>query len=596
MRILSKCGILFILCIATTTTVYGAQGNSSIAFRSFYPSSLPFCYRSLYLYYSLHYSALERIHANVSIVKGSGEEGYYPSGYFKESNGGLYEKGSFFICFKDYLGFKKVVVGNYLLSFGQGLLFGPIFPLLLTNPYYDLARYRDGIYLTRSVSKTKLLEGIAAEHRFGNFFLRPFVSWNRYDCTAGESSYYKYNDNDSDGIENEEDDDDFTGRGEDFPSGYSCKNDLLSCIGEEPGYANESERAKRNKLRENILGINLSSRWERLRMGATISYTFLNRLVDPYYNYDPDKGDKTGYFFRGKDLFASHYYFKLYNPVEVFGEIVATWHKTLSYYPEFNGDDSLAVGFSGGIRKRGERLGFIGWGAYLPAHLTNPHALEYPHGSHNIMCGLVGFHFFELQRRLTTWVYLYKELYSKDYPGHPETGFSYTISGEFPLGKRFKLRSKQRFMVIDNYFDAPLKRSYKIASRLSLKYDHTLPLGYGLCLENRFGNVAGEDLGIGTGIGGEIICKTRDFDASCAVFYFTTDKSRFAYLYPHEPSVAGWSFFPASVKGNGFTGSVILVKRFPPSFLIGTKFKYIIDLQEMSRNSGTFYITTEKYF
>ena len=136
---------------------------------------------------------------NLAIVKGCREPGYYPSGYFQDAGWGLYEKGSYYLYLREKFGFKKIIVGNYVPLFGQGLLFGGIFPVIIGNPYYDLARYRDTINPTSTVSKTVLLEGAAFEYLLGDLYLRPFVSWNRYDCTAGESDYYMYNDNAYDG-------------------------------------------------------------------------------------------------------------------------------------------------------------------------------------------------------------------------------------------------------------------------------------------------------------------------------------------------------------------------------------------------------------
>ncbi|GAH63531.1 unnamed protein product, partial [marine sediment metagenome] len=266
--------------------------------------------------------------------------------YFKDANRGFYENGSYYILLKDSFLCNKIILGNYIPKFGQGLLFGGNFPLFLSNPYYELARYRDGIYPTGSSSKTILLEGIALEYEYGNMYFRPFFSWNRYDCSAGESSYYKYNNNDYDDYINDIDDDDFTGIGEGFPRKYSCKTNLFTSIRGLPDYESPSNREKRNNLAEYIAGINVSMNQAVLKAGATVTYTRFNRLIDPYYNFDPEKGDKTGHWYRGKNLFSSSIYFKMYSPIEIFGEAIHTFHKNLSYYPEFNGGYTSALGFS----------------------------------------------------------------------------------------------------------------------------------------------------------------------------------------------------------------------------------------------------------
>ena len=178
--------------------------------------------------------------------------------------------------------------------------------------------------------KTVLLEGLALEYLLGNIYIRPFLSWNSYDCTAGESTYYKYKDNDNDGVPNDEDEDDFTGIGPSFPTTYSCKNSIFSSICEEPDYEIESDRAKRNNLSEYLFGINLSSHLDQVKVGGTLTYAFFNRLIDPYYNFDPGEGDKTGYSFRGMDYLSSSIYFKVYEPFEIFGEIVGSYNQKLS--------------------------------------------------------------------------------------------------------------------------------------------------------------------------------------------------------------------------------------------------------------------------
>ena len=97
------------------------------------------------------------------LLKGQGEPGYYPAGYFFDAQGGFFEQGSYYLLLTDINRFSKVIVGNYLPLFGQGLLFGGMGALIVSNPYYDMARYRDGIYPSGSSSKNVLMEGVALE-------------------------------------------------------------------------------------------------------------------------------------------------------------------------------------------------------------------------------------------------------------------------------------------------------------------------------------------------------------------------------------------------------------------------------------------------
>jgi len=425
--------VIFLLIYTNTIIAAKESDNNYLLLRYYYPSTETLSYENSYLSCHLNYNPVPGITLNSVLVKGQGEMGYYPEGFFMDSQKGLWEQGSYYLYLEKKLGINKIIVGNYSPLFGQGLLYGSSFPLIISNPYYDLARNRDGIYPKSSTSKNILLEGVALEYYRWDICFRTFFSWNTFDCSAGESDYYKYNDNDYDGITNDEDGDDFTGVEESFPEGYSCKNDLFSSIRDESDYGTFSDREKRNNLREYTLGLNLSRKWENLNAGSVFSYSRYNRLVDPYYNFDPQKGDKTGYFFRGKDFFSSSFYFKLYSSLEVFGEVCTTFYRRLSYYPEFNGDYIFSMGGAGGIRKKVGRVGLLLWGAYLPANLVNPHSLEYPEGCNNFAEAVVAFNWLKGLKKFNTWFNIYKQLYNRDLPGQEEVGISFNYSFDYPL-------------------------------------------------------------------------------------------------------------------------------------------------------------------
>jgi len=571
----------------------GTQKRDKITFRSYYPSDIPFNYQNLYLSYRLNWAPVENVTINLSLVKGSGAHGYYPQGYVYDSDRGLYEKGSYSILLEDYFKLHKIIVGNYLPLFGQGILFGGIFPLLWNNPYYELARYRNGIYPTGSSSKTVLLEGIALEYRTGVFAIRPFLSWNHYDCTAGESSYYKYNDNDWDGIHNEDDEDDFSGFSDEFPTGYSCKNNIFSAIRDEPDYEIESDREKRNNLSELLAGMNLSSRMDNLRIGWTVSYAQFNRLVDPYYNFDPGEGEKTSYYFRGKNYYSTNVYFKLYRPLEVFGEAAWTFYRSLSYYPEFHKDFISSIGFSGGIRKKINHIGLILWGSYIPPTLVNPHGQEYPDGLNNIASGLSGISFVKGKKRYAHWIYGYKELANKDNSNNFKTGISYSQRIELPLSEGILFRTKQNLEIVDHHYYAPDDLSRKISSKVSFKYSITEEVAAQFSLENRFGGPFGKKLFVGTGLSTELLYKKEKNRSSVQVIYYNTDSDRFATLYPYERSLYNWSFFAPSLNGNGFAGSLIGVRSFKSGMVAGSKIRYEIDLKDSSKRGITLYVMSE---
>jgi len=587
--------IFFLISINKIVDAAGSD-NNYLLLRYFYPSKEKLSYKNSYLSCHLNYSPVSGITFNSLIAKGQGENGYYPEGFFMESQNGLWEQGSYYIYLEEKFGIKKIIFGNYSPVFGQGLLYGSSFPLILSNPYYDLARNRDGIYPKSTTSKNILLEGIAFEYLKWDIYFRGFLSWNTFDCSAGESDYYKYNDNDYDGIPNDEDEDDFTGAEESFPEIYSCKNDLFSCIRDESDYGTLSDREKRNNLREYILGLNLSKKWENLHAGSVLSYSFYNRLVDPYYNFEPEKGDKTGYYFRGKNLFSSSFYFKLYSPVEIFGELCATFYRRLSYYTEFNGDHVFSMGGAGGIRKKIGRVGLLFWGAYIPANLVNPHSLEYPEGCNNFTEVIFSINWLKGLRKFNTWFNFYKELYNKDLPGEEEAGISFNYSFDYPLSLRSIYSFDQEIELVDNHYYAPGERVAKLATKTSLRYKLSEAWKIGAGLETRLGTPFGESLNKGIGIFSEAFYRKSNLDLMLYILYFNTDEDRFGYIYPFRHNLYNWYYIPESVHGNGLKGAIRLVKKYNKAFTLGSKIEGIFDFFKSSRREIVIYLFSEYTF
>ncbi|MGQ9614768.1 MAG: hypothetical protein ACUVWJ_00010 [Spirochaetota bacterium] len=583
--------------------MYGVIGNVTssaeeidrgfLNIRTYYPSDLMPGYEALYLSYRLKYKPVENVTFGVSLLKGSGESGYYPRGYIGDSETGLYEKASFYLLFEDCLKLNKIIAGNYIPLFGQGLLFGGAFPLIFYDPYYDLPRYRDGIYPTSSASKAVLLEGIALEYQLRNVDIRPFISWNWFDCTAGESDYYKYEDNDWDGIPNAMDEDDFTGFEDEFGDRYSCKNHIFSCIRDEPDYEYESDRLKRNKLQEYLLGLNLSSRLDRMKIGGTFYYTEFNRLIDPYYNFDPGEGDKTGSYFRGKNYYGGDIYFKLEKPLEVFGEVAGTLYRRRSYYPEFNGELISSFAFSGGFRRKLGGIGVILWGAYIPPSIVNPHGLELPDGINNIVCGLLGVHRVSGGRRFLHWIYFSKELSSIDYPPLLETQISYNHRIDIPISGKNTLRSKIALELVDHHEYAPESLSLKLSSRYTLSHSISEEVTFQVSIETRSGGPLDDKISSGGGISGEIVRKGENSTAAFTLMGYLTGNDRFAYLYPPERPLDSWSFIPGAIHGVGFSGSAIYVRHLKKDASLGIKIRYLIDLKESATRRYTLYMIGE---
>lgn len=567
-----------------------------LTFRSYYNTDNRFEYEHLYLMSRVNLTLAERVGIGITLVKGCGERGCFPQGYFSDSDWGFFEQGSYYVVFEDFIGTKKIVFGNYTPRFGQGLLFGESYPLILYNPYYDMARIRDRLYPSDSTSKSVLLEGIAAEFDIGGLTCRPFLSWNRFDCTAGESDYYLYNDNDSDGIPNDEDEDDFTGYLDSFPPGYSCKNPLFSCIRDDADYGTSSDREKRNNLGEYIVGLNCSMGMDKLKLGGSFYYSQFDRLIDPYYNVNPGEGDKTAHLFRGKNYVASNFYFKMYGPLEVFGEVAGTLYRRLSYYPELNDELIPSVGFSGGVRKKFNHTGLIAWGSYIPATLVNPHGIELPDGINNISGGLVGLYHTKEGRRFIHYLYGYSELFSPEGPGAVERGVSYNHRIELPVWYEavFKLRNNLEFT--DHHYYAAESLSMRITTKLTLLQHTRRGFDLQYILENRTGGPLDDRLFTGTGLSGEIIVKRKRYTASILCIYYNTDRNRYAYLYPYQRQLYDWSFISRALFGHGFAGSAQYVHHFRERFIIGAKLRYQLDIEDWGKRGATLFVTSQVPF
>ncbi len=185
--------IIFYL-IITIYPVFG-YGNNYLIVR-YGLSNKEISYRNSYITFGLNYSFDRKLFILLRLKKLPDENGYYPSGYFIDSKSGVYERGNYSIQVKDFFEFNRIIFGNYILHFGQGILFAGPYSIYINNPYYDLGRIGSTVRVTKSYSKSSTLEGLVLEYNFDDYTFVPFVSWNRFDCAINKSNYYKYNDND----------------------------------------------------------------------------------------------------------------------------------------------------------------------------------------------------------------------------------------------------------------------------------------------------------------------------------------------------------------------------------------------------------------
>ena len=586
-KLFCKLTVLFAIITLLPMTLYG---NNYFRFNSDIDGE-DFTYENLYLSYSFKYGITPRITLRLKAKKLASEPGYYPLGYLYDSDYGLYERGSYSLDVRGLFDFERIIIGNYKLKFGQGILLGGSGLQYIDNPGYQLSRVRAGVKPGFSYSKGSMLEGLVVKYSGNGYVLIPYLSINRFDCTAGESSYYKYNDNDSDGISNDEDDDDFTGAGKNFPDTYSCKNRLMDAVNDETVYSSDSYRERRNKLTEYIIGVDISRSGQDYIYGFGAYYSFFNRLVDPYYNFDEGEGDKTSYYFRGKNYLASNFYFKRRGTITFFAEAAGTVYRGISYYDEFNSKLNIALGISSGINFDVEDNKLFLWTLYLPPNLVNPHGSEFPWGRNNILSAIAGMDLGGDGRSLLHWLEFYHEIYSIDGPGRlEETSISYRI--KFMPANFFTV--KQTFRAIKNYYSYPGEITYKTATKMT--YKHRISTGLVLTTSGEFRSGKAHSSGLKTGIGaGERINYTRSWgQLKGSVFLYTTSRSVLASLYPYELSIYTRSFFPSSINGTGALFSFAYIRDFSNLITSGIKVRYNASLSKRDRLS--IYLTTEYNF
>jgi len=588
--------IWFFIFISITIWCYGGYDNNNILIRSYYDSDKPLNYESLpfSLYAGYHFNPY--LKAGIALGKRSGENGFYPGGMWGSESFNIFESAGFYVECSGLERIKTFIVGNYMPVFGLGIIFGKPYPLLLGIPYLELARVGDYLKPVASPYKSLLFEGLALDYSVNEYSLKFFVSWNSFDSSCGDSSYYKYNDNDWDGIPNGDDEDDFTGYDGSWSYAYSCKTELFSSIRGETDYSNEFGRDNRNNLKENVGGFNLSRRTEDSLYGFTCLYSSFNKLIDPYYNFDSHGGDKTGYYFRGDGYLNAGFYFRKRSFAEFFGEIGTSYYRSKSYYDDFDGNRVFSAGAAGGLRKKIGNVGVLIWGLYLPPMFVNPHCQEYPEGERNHYMVLVDTIWYRGVKKFDFWSYYYSEIYNKDDPGLEERGISVNFKLQYPFILRMKFGFNHKLEVTENYYYAPGTLSYRMVDKLSFRKAITDSFYTGFRGEIRYGSPRYAKLSAGYYIGPESGFRNEKFTAGFCLYYYNADSSHFSYVYPYRDRLFRWSFTPSGIYGEGLTGSLKGVIYDLGGFDLGVKIEQRYDFLNKSRNHTSIYAISNYSF
>ncbi len=178
-----------------------------------------------------------------------------------------YDFYSYYFMLKDIGNLKALVIGNYRLNFGQGLVLNTDFSLGKVSALSSISSLNKGIRKHSSTSETGYFRGIAAAYRIGHVVVTGFYSNTKFDATLKQDSTVM-----------------------DDPFITSLKTD---------GYhRTQLEISKKNNCSNELFGGNLDYSYKGLHIGLTGVYNVFNRVLNP-----SDDAYKK-YYARGKEFYA----------------------------------------------------------------------------------------------------------------------------------------------------------------------------------------------------------------------------------------------------------------------------------------------------
>jgi len=238
---------------------------------------------------------------------------------------------------------KDIVVGDYVLQFGQGLAMWSGFGFGKGAMVQGVAKQAAGLRPYTSSNEVLFLRGGAATVAFGRLSMTPFLSWRRLDGSVSHT------------------DDSIS---------------TVGSLGQTGLHRTPTEAANRGAVQQWVAGTNVQYQYKRLRAGVTAYYTRFDIAVEPRALL------RNRYAFRGDALWnTSFYYNHSWRGIYLFGEaahshgsgfalangLMATLHPHLSlalhyrnyqrnYHSFFN--QGLAAG-SGASNERGLYSGLV---------------------------------------------------------------------------------------------------------------------------------------------------------------------------------------------------------------------------------------------
>lgn len=218
--------------------------------------------------YRFHYG--NHVYAGLTGEKDAGEA------FFTHDKKG-YDFYSYYFMLKEIGLLKTFLIGNYRLSFGQGLIMNTDFSLGKMAALSSLNSLNKGIRKHSSTSEDNYFRGVAAALRFGKVVWTGFYSDKKQDATLKQDAAVS-----------------------DAPFITSFKTD---------GYHRTPlEISKKNNVSNRVAGSNLAYSNKGLRIGLTGVHNVFNRLLNP-----SNEAYKK-YYARGKEFYAYGVDYSYFHP------------------------------------------------------------------------------------------------------------------------------------------------------------------------------------------------------------------------------------------------------------------------------------------
>jgi hypothetical protein len=441
-----------------------------------------------------------------------------------------------FVMFKPGRVLKKVIIGDYKASFGQGLGLWSGMAFAKNSNVIDIRRRAKGIEKYSSLNENSFLRGIAAEVNFRSFTVNVFGSYKKMDGTlSGTRS--------------------------------------ITAIRDDGYHRTPTEILYRNNITETVAGGVVSWESNSFRIEAGQTFWKIDKPIvynDVFYKRAGFTGDSLFTTFAGYSWFGKK--------LILFGEAALQNFSTLAVYQGLTFSPGADIQLALNYRHYDN--------SYFPV-LTNPFsASSTPSGESGFYAGLSFIPVYRMSVKTYIDIFRYNRLrYNTD---KPSTGSDlliqagYGFSDKMSLYGRFRSLHKEQNMLYYSGNEFPVTKQKINSFRLWFRYDITQSWWFRSRFEQLF--FREKD---GHSSDGFLICFDAGYtflknraSANIRIAHFDTD-DHYSRIYIYEPDVL-YSFYVPSYSGNGIR------------FIFNISVKPVRNLQFWFRIANTSYSSKEQ--